>query len=339
MAKKVDPENLTGSEKAAAFLLMMGEEYTTEIFKNMNDNEIAIIATAMTRLDQVAPEIIAKVTTEFVDTFQQEEQAVMGGGEFIKNVIGKTLDDEKAESVFKEIELSEREQPFNWSWNVDVASLAGYLKVEHPQTIAMVLAHLPSTIASDVLMMMPEEKRGDIAVRVAQLGQVPEEIILAVDSALKSDLGELGGAEGGKEGGIQVLVDILGGVDKVTEDLIMEKIEEEQEEMAGDIKQMMFVFEDLSSVDDRGMREILKKVESSQLTLALKTASEEMKQKILGNLSTRAAEMLMEDLEVMGPVKLSEVEEAQQEIINAAKELEADGTITLGGKGKEDVLV
>jgi len=140
-------------------------------------------------------------------------------------------------------------------------------------------------------------------------------------------------------GGTQVLVDILNNADKTTEDLVMETLEEEHEELAGEIKQLMFVFEDLIEVDDRGMREILKKVESSQLTLALKTASEEMKQKIVGNLSSRASEMLLEDLEVMGPVKLSEVEEAQQEIVVAAKELEADGTITLGGKGAGDILV
>lgn len=339
MAKKIESESMTGAHKAAAFLLMMGEEYTTEVFKNMNEVEITRIATAMTQLDKVPPEMLTTVTKEFVDNYEKEDQAVLGGGEFIRNVIGRTLTHEKAASVFKEIELSEREKPFTWSWNVNSELLAVYLRGEHPQTIAMILAHLPPSIASDVLSMMPDEKKGDIAMRVAQLGQVPEEIVMAVDEALRREMSALGGSGSGQTGGINVLVDIINGVDKNTEDIIMETIEEKHTEMAADIRQMMFVFEDLSTVDDRGMREILKKVESSQLTLALKTASEEMKQKILSNLSARAAEMLMEDLEVMGPVKLSEVEEAQQSIVAAAKELEEEGTITLGGKGKEDVLV
>jgi flagellar motor switch protein FliG len=201
----------------------------------------------------------------------------------------------------------------------------------------MVLAHLPVDIASEILMAIPDEKKGDIALRLAQLGQIPEDVVRDVDEALRVEIGTIG-AGTGKSGGLGVLVDILNNVDKSTEDIVMELIEEEQSEMADDIRQMMFVFEDLTVVDDRGMREILKKVESSQLTLALKTASEEMKQKILNNLSSRAAEMLLEDLEVMGPVKLSEVEDAQQQIVNAAKELEAEGTITLG-KGAGDVLV
>jgi flagellar motor switch protein FliG len=202
----------------------------------------------------------------------------------------------------------------------------------------MILAYLPPEIASEILVGMPEEMKGDVGMRIALLGQVPDEIIREVDDALRKELSGLG-PSGSEAGGIGSLVSILGSVDKTTEDAIMEAIEEESAEMANDIRQQMFVFEDLVSVDDRGMREILKKIESAQLVLAMKTATEEMKQKITGNLSSRAAEMLLEDLEVMGPVRLSEVEEAQMVIIRAAKELEAEGTITLGGKGKEDILV
>jgi flagellar motor switch protein FliG len=202
----------------------------------------------------------------------------------------------------------------------------------------MILAHLPPEISSEVMVSLPDERKGDIAMRIAQLGQVPEDIVRAVDDALRTELRNMGSSSG-KVGGLQVLVDILNGVDKSTEDSVMDFIEEEQVEMASDIREMMFVFEDLIAVDDRSMREILKKVEGAQLTLALKTASEDMKSKILGNLSARASEMLLEDLEVMGPVKLSEVEEAQSEIVRAAKELEAEGTITLAGKGKDDVFV
>ncbi|MFZ2042023.1 MAG: FliG C-terminal domain-containing protein, partial [Desulfobacterales bacterium] len=205
-------------------------------------------------------------------------------------------------------------------------------------TIAMILSYLPPEVSSEILMTLPDEQKGDIAMRIANLGQVPSEVVKAVDQALQSDLSNLDNSAAAA-GGLEKLVQILGGVDRATEDTVLESIEEERNDLATEIREMMFVFEDLAKIDDRGIREILKKVESQQLVLAMKTASEEMKAKILTNLSSRAAEMLKEDLEVMGPVRLAEVEQAQQQIVRAAKELEAEGSIVLGGKGKEDVLV
>ena len=335
---KSDSQKVTGVQKTAIFLLHMGEEYATQIFKQMDSQEITKIAAAMSEIDEIPPETLNAVTEDFIAIFEDTTRLLIGGESFLKNVIEKSLSADHAKQIFKEVADSKREQPFKWSQSVNVATLTGYLKSEHPQTIAMILANLPPEISAEVLVGLPEEKKGDLAIRIAQLGQVPEEVLRDVDEALKTELSAIGKG-GGRGGGIPVLVEILSSVDKATEDIVMESIEEEHAEMASEIRQLMFVFEDLVSVDDRGMREILKKVESSQLTLSLKTASEEMKNKILSNLSSRAAEMLLEDLEVMGPVKLSEVEEAQQQIVNAAKELEADGTITLGGKGAGEVLV
>jgi flagellar motor switch protein FliG len=329
---------LTGPQKAAMFLLNMGESYASEIFKKMSNMEIKRVASAMAQIGEIAPEDMASVSQEFVRLYEGESKLVVEADGFLKTVIERTLDPERAEMILKDIEERKRDKPFVWSREVNLNALASALSTEHPQTIAMVMAHLPPDIAADVMVSFPEEIKGDIAFRVAQLGQVPEDIVRDVDMALKAEMKNMV-SSGGKVGGLQVLVDILNGVDKSTEETIMEMIEEEDAEMAGNIRDMMFVFEDMVTIDDRGMREILKKVEGPQLTLALKTASEEMKNKILGNLSSRAAEMILEDLEVMGPVKLSEVEEAQQAVVQAAKELEADGTITLGGKGKDDVLV
>ncbi|MBW1697442.1 MAG: flagellar motor switch protein FliG [Deltaproteobacteria bacterium] len=335
--KKLDPNHLSGPQKAAIFLLALGEEFSSEIFRRLSEDEIKKVAASMAEIEQIPKEAVNTVLKEFVDSFGDQGRLAFKGEVFLKTVIGKSLDKNNAKSIFKEIEDRKLGLPFVWSRDVDVATLLSHIQGEHPQTIAMIMAYLPAEIASEIMVSLPEDKKGDIALRIAQLGKVPEEIVRDVDKALRAKMSDYG-VSGKEAGGLQTLVDILNNVDRATEDIIMETIEEEQAEIANEIRGMMFVFEDLLKVDDRGMREILKKVESQQLVLAMKTASEEMKQKILDNLSSRAAEMLLEDLEVMGPVRLTEVEEAQQGIVRVAKELEAEGTIVLG-KGKEDVLV
>ena len=336
--RAIDPRNLNGPQKAAIFLLTLGEERSSEIFKRLSEDEIKRVAAKMAEIEQIPPEALNEVMDEFVSKFDDQNRLVVKGDAFLKNVIGKTTDKATADSIFREIEDRKHELPFVWSRDVDVTTLISHIEGEHPQTIAMIMAYLPAEISSEILMSLPDERKGDIAIRIAQLGKVPDETVREVDKALHAKISDMGGT-GAEAGGLQALVDILNSCDRSTEDIIMETMEDDHGDMANDIRGMMFVFEDLSKVDDRGMREILKKVESQQLVLAMKTSSEEMKQKILDNLSSRAAEMLLEDLEVMGPVRLSEVEESQQGIIRVAKELEAEGTIVLGGKGKEDVLV
>jgi flagellar motor switch protein FliG len=303
----------------------------------MTNNEIKTIASAMSNIDEISPEDLAIISQEFVDKYEGESKLIVESEDFLKNVVERTLDPESAEIILKDIEDRKRDKPFVWSRGVNIVALSQALSSEHPQTIALILAHMPPEIAADVLSNFPEEIKGDISMRVARLGQVPEDIVRDVDGALKEEMKSMV-SSGGKVGGIQVLVNILNDVDKATEEVIMEALEEEDAEMASNIRDLMFVFEDMATVDDKAMREILKKVEGAQLTLALKTASPEMKDKILGNLSQRAAEMILEDLEVMGPVKLSDVDAAQQSVVQAAKELEAEGTISLGG-GKGDELV
>ncbi len=337
MPQLINADNMTGVQEAAVFLMSMGEEYASQALENMNEREIASIAFEISQIDNISPEMLRKVFTDFVERFEGETRMVVEGDSFIKNVVSKTLKEKEADAIFKDMEKRKQERPFIWSKNVNIATLAGYVEGEHPQTIAMILAHMPSEISSEILMNLPDENKGDIAMRIAKLGQISDDVVRDVDKALKMELsGALG--PGGKAGGLQVLVDIINGVDKATEDAVMGYVEEDDVEMAMEIRNLMFVFEDLTNVDDTAMREILKKVEGQQLTYALKTATEEMKDKIFSNLSQRAGEMLKDDLEAMGPVRLAEVEEAQQAVVKAAKELEASGTITLG-KGKDDVLV
>ena len=337
MPKEIDLEKLTGCQKAAIFLMYMGEEYTTSVFSKIKEQEIADIAFEMSKIEQITPEMLKAVTSDFVDKFEGESRMIVEGDSFIKNVVSKTLQDKQAKAILEDLEKKKQAKPFIWSRNVNVGTLSTYIEGEHPQTIAMILAHMPAEISSEIMMNLSDEQKGDIAMRIARLGQISEDVVRDVDKALKYELSGAVGP-GGKAGGLEVLVDIINGVDKSTEDAVMEFVEEDDAEMANEIRKLMFVFEDLTSVDDSAMREILKKVEGQQLTYALKTATEEMKNKIFSNLSQRAGEMLKDDLDAMGPVRLAEVEEAQQAVVRAAKELEADGTITLG-KGKDDVLV
>ncbi len=337
MADALDPEAISGPRKTAIFLMAMGEEYATQVFEKMNEMEIAEVAFEMSMIDNITPEMLRAVSTEFVDKFEGESKMIIESDSFIKNVVKKTLKGKEANAILEDLEKKKQDKPFIWSRNVNVGTLAGYVEGEHPQTIAMILAHMPAEISSEIMISLPDELKGDIAMRIARLGQISEDVVRDVDKALRLELSGAVGP-GGKAGGLQVLVDIINGVDKTTEDSVMEFVEEDNPEMANDIRNLMFVFEDLASIDDMAMREILKKVEGQQLTFALKTATDEMKEKIFTNLSQRAGEMLKDDLEAMGPVRLAEVEEAQQTVVRAAKELEADGTITLG-KGKDDVLV
>ncbi|OGQ85669.1 MAG: flagellar motor switch protein FliG [Desulfobacula sp. RIFOXYA12_FULL_46_16] len=337
MADVLDPSNIPGPKKAAIFLMSMGEAYATKAFEKMTEKEISDLAYEMSSIDHITPEIMKAVSLEFVEKFEGESKMIIENESFIRNVVKNTLKDKQANAILQDLEKKKQDKPFIWSRNVNVGTLAGYVVGEHPQTIAMILAHMPAEISSELLIAMPTELKGDIAMRIAKLGQISEDVVRDVDKALKLELSGAVGP-GGKAGGLQVLVDIINGVDKATEDAVMAHVEEDNPEMANDIRNLMFVFEDLTGIDDTAMREVLKKVEGQQLTYALKTATDEMKDKIFSNLSQRAGEMLKDDLEALGPIRLTEVEEAQQAIVRAAKELEADGTITLG-KGKDDVLV
>ncbi len=337
MADTFDPDKMTGPQKTAIFLVTMGEEYSSRAFERMNDEEINWVVFEMSKIAHISPAVLKKVAAEFVQNYEGEINMIVEGDSFVRSLVSKTMKEQDANTVLENLEKKKQDKPFIWSRNVNIQTLSSYIEGEHPQTIAMILAHMPSEIASEILMSIPSEQKGDIALRVARLGQISEDVVRDVDRALKYELSGAVGP-GGKAGGLQVLVDIINGVDKSTEEMIMEYVEEDNAEMANEIRNLMFVFEDLVSIDDMAMREILKKVEGQQLTYALKTATDDMKDKIFSNLSQRAGEMLKDDLEAMGPVRLAEVEEAQQAIVRAAKELEADGTITLG-KGKDDVLV
>lgn len=329
---------LTGPQKAAIFLLTMGEEFTSSFFKNLDEASIKKIGKHMSDITYIASDVLNAVMTEFLQSFEDDTNVVVSGRHFLETVVSKSLEEDKAREVFRVIGHESPDSPFGNLAYIPAENVVSILAGEHPQTIALILSYLPPEKSADVLSHLPEDLRSDVALRILKIGEVQDEIIRELDDAIRKDISQVSGATKSFDG-IEKLASILNEVDRKTEESVMSFLEKEGGDLADQIRQKMFVFEDLLGIEDRHFRDILQQVDNQSLAKALKTASEEMKQKIFGNLSERAAEMLKEDMDVMGPVRLREVEEAQQEIIRTAKKLEAEGRIVLGGRGKEDVLV
>ncbi|MBW1739596.1 MAG: flagellar motor switch protein FliG [Deltaproteobacteria bacterium] len=329
---------LTGPQKAAIFLLMMGEEYTAQVFQKLGPEEISKLVTHMSEIQYVPPYTLTQIMEEFVENIEGDGRLLVEGASFLKNVVEGALGKEQAKAIHRQLEKSGKDVPFGYFENMDKGMAVNIIKGEHPQTIALILAHLKPSIAAEILAGLPEQIQASVAMRIGQIEQVPREVVHEVDQALHKEVMGLGDSGGKEVEGVSALADILNEIERGTEEQILSWIEEQNADMAEQIRQLMFIFEDLTKVDDRGMREILKHVDRQQLAVALRTASEELKEKIFANLSERAGEMLREDMEVLGPLRISEVEEAQQKIIRIARQLEGEGKIILG-KGKEDIFV
>ncbi|MBW2448993.1 MAG: flagellar motor switch protein FliG [Deltaproteobacteria bacterium] len=334
---KLIADKLSGPQKAAILFLTMGEEYSTALFKELDETSIKKIGKYMSEITYIPSDVLSTVMDEFLINFKSDSDVIVSGEDFLKQIVNKSLDKEKAREVFKVIGEKGKSMPFSDLTYIPVENLINIIQGEHPQTIALILSYLPYEKAAEVLKSFPEELKIDVALRIVQIGQVDVEIVNELDKVIKNELSKMGGATR-KCDGIETLANILNQVDGITEESVLSHIENEDSDLADRVRQKMFVFEDLLQIENRHFRDILQNVDNQLLIKALKTTSDEMKDKVFSNLSERASEMLKEDMEVMGPVKLSEVEEAQQEIIKIAKRLESEGRIVLA-KGGDDVFV
>jgi len=334
---KLTTDKLSGPQKAAIFLLIMGEEFTTSFFKKLNEKNIKKIGQYMSEINHIPSDVLNLVMEEFLKNIQGNGDIMISGGDFLKDVVNKTLDKETAREVFKVIGGEGASVPFSDLSYLSAENLVGIIQGEHPQTVALVLSYLPHEKAAEVLKLLSDDLKADIALRIVKIGQVDMDVVNELDQVIKKEISKIGGSTK-KIDGIEILANILNAVDGNTEEAVLSHIEEEDDSLAEMIRQKMFVFEDLLQVENRNFRDILQNVDNQMLIKALKTSSEEMKNKIFSNLSERASEMLKEDMEVMGPIKLSEVEKAQQEVIRTAKRLESEGKIALS-KGGDDVFV
>ena len=330
--------DFTGPQKTAIVLLALGDKFTAEVFKRMERNEIAAVSKAMLTTDSIPREQVLEVLKEYNDALAYGAELLVGGPEQVKRLLTKSLDSETAKYIMDSLDLDTGPTPFQELENVSPRILAQILRNEHPQTLALILGHLHPDQAAELIQNLPAGVRAEVLMRLAKLEAVAEEMLMEVDKVLQSQLIAMGGKEGKKVGGVPSVAEILNAVDRNTEEEVLSEIEEESTQMAEDIRNLMFVFEDIKSVDDVAIRELLKEVSNEDLTIALKGASDELKDKFFKNLSERASAMIKEDLEIMPPKKLSEVEAAQQNIVKTVRRLEDEGKIVIS-RGGSDVFV
>jgi len=331
-------DKLSGASKTAILLLAMGDKFTSEAFKRMDRSEIALISKAMVELDSIPKEVVEDVLREFHFALVSGQEMISGGADTVKRLLMKNLDSETAKYIMDSLNLDTGPAPFRELENVSPRILAQILRNEHPQTLALILGHLQSEQAAELLTNLPAGVRPEILMRLAKLEAVPEDMLMEVDKVLQSQLIAMGGKEGKKVGGVSAVAEILNAVDRATEEEVLSEIEEESAQMAEDIRNLMFVFEDVSGLDDRAVRELLKEISNEDMTMALRGASDDLKERFFKNMSERAATMIREDLEIMGPTRLSDVENAQQNIVKVVRRLEVEGRIAIG-RGGGDVFI
>lgn len=332
-------QKLTDRQKAAIFLVSLSEEDAAKIFKHLNAVEVEKLSMEIADLKSVHSNTIKTVIQEFYRLLRAQDYVAKGGLDFAQTVMEKAFGMNEARILLDRIKTSARMRGFNSLKRADANQLVNFLIKEHPQTIALILSHLPPDQTADALSEFPEELGKDVAYRIATLGKISPNLLHEIEEAVDL-LAETSFSEDmSKTGGAEAIAEILNKSKKNTERNILNFIEENDPDLALHIKGLMFVFEDIILIDDRGIQKILKQVDKKDLALALKATDENIKEKILKNMSERAAQLLREDLEFLGPVRLKEVEDAQRHIIEIVKQLEDEGEIFIAGRGKEDEIV
>ncbi|WP_408097893.1 flagellar motor switch protein FliG [Peredibacter sp. HCB2-198] len=329
---------LSGQEKAAILLSALGPTTTKLIFKHMKDNDVKRMINTMSSLSKSPIWMVKRVLEEFYSAINEDAELLFSENKGRDFILG-TLGEDRAKQLLGQIVDVGNSNTLESLELVDTRTLANFLINEHPQTIALICAHLPVEKKVDVLRKLPEGLQAEVVLRVANLDFVSPELIAQLDDVLKTELSTLGSIDTQQLGGIEPIADMLNLMDKNSEKNIMARVEEKDPELAEEIRKLMFVFEDVIYVDDRGIQELLKIVDNQKLVIALKTAPDDVKTKLFKNMSNRAATLLREDLDAMGPTKISDVEKAQQEIVQQLKDLEAKGKAIISRGGEGDAFV
>lgn len=331
-------KEITGLKKTAVLLIAFGPQLSSKVLRHFSEPEIEKISMEIANTGKVSAEVIEEVIDEFNLLNEAQRYMLDGGIDYARDLLDKTVGPQKAAEIIKRLKEAAKVKPFTFARNTDSRQLANIISQEHPQTIALILSYLDPTQAAEILASLPEEMQSDIARRIAVMERTSPEVLKSVEAVLKDRLSAVLQQDFTSAGGIESVVEILNQVDRGTEKLILEGLESEDAELADEIRQLMFIFEDVITMDDSSIQRVIREVDSKELALALKGSSDEVKERIYKNLSKRASEMLREDMEYMGPVRLRDVEEAQQKIVGIIRRLDEGGEIILS-RGGEDAIV
>ena len=334
------PAGLTGLRKAAILTLVLGEDCSSQIFKFMSEEEIEVIAREVATLRQVKPDDGSQVLEEFHHMWKAAEYLSQGGVEYAQKLLIKSLGPDMARRVLDRVIKSfESTMAFTGLERADPQQLSKFILSEHPQTIALILAHLKPAQAAQLANTLPEELRVEVITRMASLDEISPEVITRISAVIDARLKSLGSASHESFGGVRAVAELLNRLDRSLSTMVLESIEAESPDLAVSIRNLMFVFDDLLHVEDSALREIIQRADKKALTVALKGASEDIRGRFLQNMSKRAGQMLREEMEVLGAVRLREVEKAQQEIVAIARKLEEEGLLVTGAAAGEAYVV
>lgn len=338
-SKKTSLDQLTGKQKAAVLLMSMDVEVAAKVFKELEMKEVEQIAVEITNLRDLSPKIIEDVIEEFYQLMTASNFLVEGGLEYAQVILEKTYGADKAREIIEKIRILTTVRGFSILKKTDPQQLANFLSKEHPQTIALILSHLPPDQSAEVLNELKDETRSDTLMRIATIGKVSPQLVSTIEHVVDQIAESTLSQNLATQGGAQLVANILNKSQNAVAKAMLENIEEQDYGLAMEIKRLMFLFEDIALIDDKGIQRILRDVDKRDLAMALKVSDEKIVNKIFKNMSERAAAVIKEELEFMGPVKLKDVESAQMRIVDVVKQLEEQDEIQVGGRGKEDIFV
>ena len=332
-------QEYSGIQKAAILLIALGPERSADVFKHLKEDEIEELTLEIANTRSVSPQVKEEILEEFYQVCLAQQYIAEGGIGYAKELLDKALGAEKAQEVITKLTASLQVRPFEFVRKTDPSQLLNFIQDEHPQTIAMILSYLTAPQASMVIGALAPEKQADVAKRIALMDRTSPDVIKEVERVLERKLSSLVNQDYTIVGGVDAIVNILNAVDRSKEKHIMESLEIEEPELADEIRKKMFVFEDILLLDDRAIQRVLRDVDNADLGVALKAANEEVQNVIFKNLSKRLAAMIKEDMEFMGPVRMKDVEEAQQKIVSVIRKLEDAGEIVISRGGGDEIVV
>ncbi|MBO4311305.1 MAG: flagellar motor switch protein FliG [Lachnospiraceae bacterium] len=332
-------DKISGLQKAAILLISLGPEKSANVFKHLKEEEIEELTLEIANTRSVSPQVKEQIINEFYEVCLAQQYIAEGGIGYAKELLEKALGSDKANDVLNKLTSSIQVKPFEFVRKTDAQQLLSFIQDEHPQTIALILSYLGPTQCSAIISALTPELQADVAKRIATMDRTSPDVIKEVEKILESKLANLVNQDYTIIGGVDHVVEILNHVDRGTEKHIMETLEIEDPELADEIRKKMFVFEDILLLDDRAIQRVLRDVDNNDLAISLKGSNEEVQNAIFNNMSKRLATMIKEDMEFMGPVRMKDVEEAQQKIVNTIRKLEDSGEIVISRGGGDEIIV